>query len=112
MAVIVQPSPNNNKAINDMYNSPVDTIYGLYLTTTSNQERNWWFNPDNPNAYSIFNLDEIYDENYHTDGHLTTYGAQNYLYIASGYCNFLLGQTCRSFMEFGVSDTSIKSSIE
>jgi hypothetical protein len=75
------------------------------LMTTSTEERNWWFNPKNPNAYSIFNLDEIYDEDYHNSehGHLISTGASNYFYIAQGYCDYLLGRKCASFMEFGVS---------
>ena len=65
---------------------------------------NWWFNLQNKEAFSIFDLDQLYPDFYHDHDHVAPPGQQAYVNAALSYCSALLGGVpCLSVAEFGTA---------
>ena len=64
---------------------------------------NWWFNPQNKESFSIFDLDQLYPEFYHDHDHVAAPGQQAYVSAALAYCSALQGAPCGSVAEFGTA---------
>lgn len=65
--------------------------------------RNWWFDNNNQDAFSIFNLDQLYPDFYHNHDHVGKDVQEAYVNSALAYCSALNGGKCSSVVEFGTA---------
>ncbi len=61
----------------------------------------WWFDPQFPHAFSIFDLDGFYEENYFKHDHVGPHIVEGYVSHVLDYGRKFLGREARSILELG-----------
>jgi hypothetical protein len=63
--------------------------------------KEWWFDPDFPHAFEIFDLDGFYEEHYFAADHVDLSTAEKYVELVIGYGTGVLGRPVESVLELG-----------
>jgi hypothetical protein len=85
--------------------SSVKTVWGgvdgTLVHTASYPGYNWWSDPRVQHALHYYDLDQVYDETYHSYDHLNDMAVADYAASALMYCEVLLGKPCTQVLDAG-----------
>jgi hypothetical protein len=63
--------------------------------------QHWWFDPTFENAFSIFDIDSFYPDEYFKNDHVGSYVIRNYITAVLEYGQLFLGRDVKTIIEFG-----------